>query len=344
MFDFAYPLHLYLLGLVIVFGLLYWWARASRTRKLKRFGRPEVLAALMPDASRYKPAIKITLQLIALAALVIVLARPRAGQKQQESTISGIEVMIAFDVSNSMLASSNDDPNGISRLSRARLLLEKMIDKLGNDKVGLIVFAGDAKTQLPLTTDFYSAKMYLNDLTPSMISFQGTDIAQAMKMAMNGFSTSEDVHKSIILITDAEDHEGAAIDAAKEASDNGIQVNVIGLGSAKGAPIPLGTRRGEYLRDAEGQVVTTAINEQLAKQIAEAGGGIYLNGGNTSALSDLMAQLETLQKSEFKRVTYNAGAEQFPTFAWFAFILLLIDTFILDRKIGWLKNVNFFSK
>jgi Ca-activated chloride channel family protein len=165
-----------------------------------------------------------------------------------------------------------------------------------------------------------------------------------MQMAMNGFSPSEDVHKSIILITDSEDHEGAAVDAAKEAANNGIQVNVIGVGSAKGAPIPVGNKRSEYMRDAEGQVVTTTINEKLAKEIAEAGGGIYVNGGSTSALSDLMAQLETLQKSEFKRVSYNAGAEQFPTFAWFAFILLLIDTFILDRKISWLKNVNFFSK
>jgi Ca-activated chloride channel family protein len=344
MFDFAYPLHLYLLGLIVVFGLLYVWARASRARKLKKFGRADVIASLMPDASRYKPAIKITLQLLALAALVIVLARPRAGQKEQEASVNGIEIMIAFDVSNSMLASSNDAPDGTSRLSRARLLLEKMIDKLDNDKVGLIVFAGDAKTQLPLTTDFYSAKMYLNDLTPSMITFQGTDIAQAMKMAMNGFSPAEDVHKSIILITDAEDHEGAAIEAAKAAADSSIQVNVIGLGSAKGAPIPVSGRKGEYLRDSDGQVVTTSLNEDLAKQIAEAGNGIYVNGGSSSALNDLVAQLETLQKSEFKRISYTAGAEQFPTFAWIAFIILLIDLFVLDRKISWLKNVNFFSK
>jgi Ca-activated chloride channel family protein len=186
--------------------------------------------------------------------------------------------------------------------------------------------------------------MYLNDLTPSMINFQGTDIAQAMKMAMNGFSPAEDVHKAIILITDAEDHEGAAIETAKAAADSGIQVNVVGLGSAKGAPIPVNSRKGEYLRDSEGQVVTTSINEELAKQIAEAGKGIYVNGGASNALNVLVAQLETLQKSEFKRVSYTAGAEQFPTFAWIAFIILLIDLFVLDRKISWLKNVNFFSK
>ena len=185
--------------------------------------------------------------MLALAALVIVLARPRAGQKEQEARVDGIEVMIAFDVSNSMLASSSDDPAGISRLDRSRLVLEKLIDRLHNDKVGLVIFAGDAKTQLPLTTDFYSAKMYLNELQPGMIANQGTDISMAIDMAMNGFSADEDTRKAIILITDSEDHEGEAIETAKLAKENGIQVNVVGVGSAKGAPIPMSGRSGDYL-------------------------------------------------------------------------------------------------
>ncbi|MDE6135810.1 MAG: VWA domain-containing protein, partial [Muribaculaceae bacterium] len=225
MFDFAYPIYLYLLLLVPAFVVLFLAARAVRRARLRRFGRADVIASLMPDASRYTPAIKITLLMIALASLVICVARPRAGATMQQEQASGIEVMIAFDVSNSMLASSTERPDGVSRIDRARLLLEKLVDRLDNDKVGLVIFAGTSKMQMPLTSDFYSAKMYLNELTPGLISYQGTDIANAIKMAMNGFSPAEDMHKAIILITDSEDHEGAAIQAARLAAENGIQID-----------------------------------------------------------------------------------------------------------------------
>lgn len=344
MFDFANPHLLYLLLTCVAVAGLYVLARAARRRKLRRFGRPDVVEALMPEASRYKPAIKIVLEVLALAALVIVLARPRAGQKEQEARVDGIEVMIAFDVSNSMLASSSDDPAGISRLDRSRLVLEKLIDRLHNDKVGLVIFAGDAKTQLPLTTDFYSAKMYLNELQPGMIANQGTDISMAIDMAMNGFSADEDTRKAIILITDSEDHEGEAIEAAKLAKENGIQVNVVGVGSAKGAPIPMSGRSGDYLRDMQGNVVTTTINEELGKQLAEAAGGVYVNAAASSALEDLESKLDSLEKSEFNRISYTAGAEQFPTLAWLALILLVVDVLVLERKIGWLTHINFFTK
>lgn len=337
MFDFAYPQYLYLLALLPLVVLLYMAMRASRRAKLRRFGRPSVIAALMPDASRYTPAIKLTLAILALAAMIIMVARPRAGAKEQTETSAGIEVMIAFDVSNSMLASSTDRPDGVPRLDRARLLLEKLIDKLDNDKVGLVIFAGQAKMQLPLTADFYSAKMYLNDLNPSLISYQGTDISGAIKMAMNGFSPAEDMHKAIILITDAEDHEGAAIDAAKLAAENGIQIDVIGLGTPEGALLPGFTTR-------EGTPVITKLNVQLAQDIAKAGDGIYVNGASPAALGDLTDQMDKLQKSEFSSVTYSAGAEQFPTFAFLAFLFLIIDIFIVNRKISWLRGINFFTK
>lgn len=336
MFDFAYPLHLYLLALVPIFVLIYMTARVARRTNLRRFGRPDIVDNLMPDASKYTPAVRITLQMIALAALVFVLARPRAGATEQQETTAGIEIMIAFDVSNSMLASSTDKANGVPRIERARLLLEKLIDRLNNDKVGLIIFAGTSKVQLPLTTDFYTAKIYLNELSPSQIAYQGTDISTAINMAMNGFSPAKDMHKAIILITDAEDHEGEALDAAKLAAENDIQVNVIGLGTATGAVVP-------GIANAEGRPVVSTLNEQLASDIATAGNGIYVNGASTSALSELTSQLDKLQKSEFKSVTYTAGAEQFPTFALIALIFLLIDVFIVDRKISWLKGINFFS-
>lgn len=337
LFDFAHPQYLYLLLAVPFFILVYAAARKSRKARLRRFGRPDVVARLMPDASKYTPLIKFTLAMIALAAMVIMLARPRSGERQEQETASGIEIMIAFDISNSMLASSTDQPDGVSRLDRARLLLEKLIDRLSNDKVGLVIFAGQSKMQLPITSDFYSAKMYLNDLNPSLISYQGTDMASAINMAMNGFSPAKDMHKAIILITDAEDHEGEAIEAAKLAAENGIQIDVIGLGTPKGALVP-------GVSDRDGRPVTSALNEQLAQQIANAGKGIYVNGASASALGDLQTQLDKLQKSEFASVKYSAGAEQFPTFAFLAFIFLLIDVFVVNRKISWLKGINFFTK
>ncbi len=337
MFDFANPTYLYLLAAVPVAVLLFMAARASRRAKLRRFGRMASIEHLMPDTSRYTPAVKLTLQMIALAALVIVLARPRAGAKEQQEVSAGIEVMIAFDVSNSMLASSTDRPDGVSRLDRARLLLEKLVDRLDNDKVGLVVFAGQSKMQLPLTSDFYTAKMYLNELSPNQISYQGTSISSAIKMAMNGFSPAEDMHKAIILITDAEDHEGEAIETARLAAENDIQIDVIGLGTPAGNVLP-------GFADNEGRPVVTRLNEELAQKIAEAGDGIYVNGASPSALSDLSAQLDKLQKSEFRSVTYKAGAEQFPTFAAIALIFLLIDIFVVDRKISWLRGINFFTK
>ncbi|MDE6563990.1 MAG: VWA domain-containing protein [Muribaculaceae bacterium] len=337
MFDFANPTYLYLLAAVPVGVLLFMAARASRRAKLRRFGRLASIEHLMPDTSRYTPAVKLTLQMIALAALVIVLARPRAGAKEQQEVSAGIEVMIAFDVSNSMLASSTDRPDGVSRLDRARLLLEKLVDRLDNDKVGLVVFAGQSKMQLPLTSDFYTAKMYLNELSPNQISYQGTSISSAIKMAMNGFSPAEDMHKAIILITDAEDHEGEAIETAKLAAENDIQIDVIGLGTPGGNILP-------GFVDNEGHQVVTKLNEELARKIAEAGDGIYVNGASPSALSDLSDQLDKLQKSEFRSVSYKAGAEQFPTFAAIALIFLLIDIFVVDRKISWLRGINFFTK
>ena len=337
MFDFAHPTYLYLLAAIPLFVLLFMAARIYRRAKFRRFGLPDVVARQKTDTSRYTPAVKLTLQMIALAALVIVLARPRAGAKEEQETSAGIEVMIAFDVSNSMLASSTDRPDGVPRLDRARLLLEKLVDRLDNDKVGLVIFAGQSKMQLPLTSDFYTAKMYLNELNPGLITYQGTSIAEAIKMSMNGFSPAEDMHKAIILITDSEDHEGEAIEAAKLAAENGIQIDVIGLGTEGGAILPGFT-------DSQGQPVVTKLNENLARDIAAAGDGIYVNGASPAALSDLTSQLDKLQKSEFRTISYKAGAEQFPTFAAIALLFLLIDIFVVDRKISWLRGITFFTK
>ena len=341
MFSFANPGLLYLMFALLAVAGLFLWARYTRRRRLRLYGNPEVLAGLMPEASRYTPALKLVLQLVALATLVIVLARPRAGAKEEVSEVQGIEVMVCLDVSNSMLASSTDDPRGVSRLQRAKLILEKLFDKLGNDKVGLIVFAGDAYTQLPVTSDFSSAKMFLSSISTEMVPTQGTAIGAAVDMAVTSFSPDEDVHKAIIVITDGENFEDDPVAAVQAAAKQGIQVDVIGLGSAKGALIPIG-RDGQFLRDDNGTPVTTRLNEEMARKIAEAGDGIYVQGASSSVVKDVDEQLKTLATSSLEKVTYKASAEQFPVFAWLALAFLIADMLLPERKIGWLKKFNFF--
>lgn len=344
MFDFANPYLLLLLLAIPFFWAIYMLARFSRRRKLKRFGNPAVIAHLMPDASRYKPAIKITLQLLALAAIVFILVRPRYGEKEQTRSVSNLEIVVAFDVSNSMLAASTDDAKSTSRLRRAKMLLEKLIDRLEEDKVGLVVFAGEAKTMMPLTSDFYSAKLLVNDLQPTLIKAQGTSISDALEMSMAAFSKKEDVHRVIILITDAEDHEGQAVETAREAAKKGIQIDVIGVGTSKGARIPLGNGSGSFMVDNDGNEVITAVNEEAAAEIAKAGNGIYVNGANPDALTKLDEALKSLSKEEVRKESYKVSAEQFPIFAWIALILLIVDIIVVERKIGWLKNVDFFTR
>lgn len=342
--DFAHPEILYLLIVLPVVFALYLLARYSRKRKLARYGKPEIISALMPEASKYKPVIKIALQMMAIASLIIALARPRHGEREITETRDGIEIMMAVDVSRSMLASSTDDPKGISRLDRAKFLFTKLINKLGNDKVGLVVFAGNSSLQLPITNDFVSAKIYINDLSTSMINEQGTDIGAAIDMALQGFSSDEDVNRAIILLTDAEDHEEQAVAMADKARQAGVQVNVIGVGTAKGALIPLDNSTSEFLKDENGNPVTTRFNADAAKNIAENGSGNYINGNDADADQQMVDILDKIDKASLGSVKYKASAERFYVFLWIALALIIIDIFILDRKIGWLSKINFFSK
>ena len=342
MLSFAYPEYLYLLLLIPVIVALYIFARLSRSRNLKHFGRMDVLSALMPDVSKYKPGIKLVLQLVAFALIVVILARPRAGAVEQTVKVRGIEVMVALDVSNSMNASSNEDPKSVSRLQRSKLLLERLIDNFGDDKVGLVVFAGNAYTQLPITADFTSAKMFINSISTDMVSTQGTAIGAAIKLAMNSFSGDEKTQKAIIVITDGENFEDDAVAAAKSAADKGMEVNVIGVGSTKGSPIPLGD--GAWMKDGQGNVVTTYLNEQTARQIAKAGGGIYVVGSAGDAATQVSNELKKLAKSDLQKVVYSQNSEQFPIFAWIALVFLIGDLFVLERKNSWLRKINFFTK
>ncbi len=326
MFSFAYPKLLLLLLLVPVFVALYAWARYARSRNLKKFGHLKVLAPLMPEVSPYKPPIKITLEMMALALIVIAFARPWGGVKDEKTVKEGIEVVIAVDASNSMLASSTPDENGIDRMRTAKLILEKLINRLDNDRVGLIVYAGDAYTLIPVTSDYVSAKMFLNSIDPSQIDNQGTNITAAIDMAAKSFSDDKKIGKAIILITDAEDLEdpNSVMDAAKTAARNGIQLDVVGLGSTT--------------------PVSTALNEDLATEIASAGKGIYVNASNKEALNELDKQLDTVKKSALESSFSAIHDELFGIFAWFALAFLVVDIFVLDRKIGWLDKITFFKK
>lgn len=344
MISFAYPKLLFLLLLVPVFVVLYFWARYARRKKLRRFGRPEVISSLMPDASPYKPPLKITIQMCALAMIIIAVARPWGGVKDEKTVKEGIEVMIAVDASNSMLASSTGDPNGPDRMRTAKLILEKLINHLDNDRVGLIIYAGGAYTLIPVTNDYVSAKMFLNSIDPSQISEQGTNIAAALDMASKSFGTDKGIGRAVVLITDADELENpeGVMDAAKALSRNGVQIDVVGVGSPAAVPVPY---MGSNMIDpSTGEEVKTALNEDLAAEIAKAGKGIYVNAGNRDALSELEKQLDTVKKSTLESSVYALHDELFPIFVWFAIAFLVLDIFVLDRKIGWLDKITFFKK
>ena len=344
MFSFAYPELLLLLLLVPLFVVIYVWARYTRRKQLARFGLLKVLRPLMPEVSPYKPPLKITLRMLALAALILAFARPRGGLKDEKTDKRGIEVMIAVDASNSMLASANDRPDGPQRMRSTKLMLEKLVNSFHNDRVGLIVYAANAYSLVPITSDYVSARMFLNNIDPSIITEQGTNIAEAINSSMSSFSADKKVGKAIVLITDAEDLEDkeGAINAAKNAAKNGIQVDVIGVGSTTPVPIPY---NGSYITDPDtGQPAMTAIDENLATEIAKAGKGIYVNASNSDALPELQHQLSTLKKSSMKASVYALHDELFTIFLWIGLAFLLLDIFTLERKISWLDKITFFKK
>lgn len=344
MFSFAYPYLLLLLLLVPLFVVVYFWARYVRRKNLARFGKQGVLKPLMPEVSPYKPPVKITLEMTALALLIIAFARPWGGIKDQKTEKVGIEVVIAVDASNSMLASATDSPDGPQRMRSTKLMLEKLVNNLHNDRVGLIYYAANAYTLIPVTNDYVSARMFLNSIEPSSIRQQGTNIAGAIDLATQSFSADKKVGKAIILITDAEELEdkNSVMDAAKTAAKNGIQIDVIGVGSSTPVPIPY---NGSYLIDSEtGQPAMTAINEELATEIAAAGKGIYVNASNSDALPELTHQLDTIKKTTLQSSLYAIHDELFHIFLWVAITLLVFDVFILDRKISWLDKITFFKK
>jgi len=288
--------------------------------------------------SRWRPIVKFWLLEIVLVLLIIMLARPQLAGRISKQQREGIEMVIALDVSNSMLA-CDVKPD---RLSRAKMMVEDLINKFTNDKIALVVFAGDAFVQLPITSDYVSAKMFLNDITPGMIRNQGTDIANAIEVASQSFTQQEGIGKAIIVITDGEDHEGGAEEAAKAAYDSGCNIFILGIGSTKGEPIP-NPDTGGFMVDDTGTKVVSRLNEQMCSEIAKAGGGAYIHvTNNSNAQKSLEDALVKLEKGEIN--VYTDYDEQFQAVGIIALLLLIIEIVILERKSQRLSKLKLFKK
>ena len=340
MFRFEDPIYLWLLVLIPILALIRFISYRNQKKRLRKFGEPALLKELMPDVSRFRPSVKFWILQGALALLVLMLARPQMGTKISQEKRVGIETIICMDISNSMLAEDIVP----SRLDRSKMMIENLVDHFTNDKIGLIVFAGDAFVQLPITSDYVSAKMFLSSIDPSMIATQGTDIGRAIDMATHSFTPEEGIGRAIIVITDGENHEGGAVEAASAAKDAGMRVYVLGVGSSKGSPIPIpGT--DDYMKDNTGNTVMSALNEQMCKELAQAGGGAYIHVENNSAAQDqLDNELDKLSKKETTATLYSEFDEQFQAFGLLALLLLVLEICVLDRRNPLLKNISLFGK
>lgn len=338
MFKFACPNALFLyIPLLLIVGI-YLYACYKRRSDIRKYGSPELLGAMMPEASRFRPQLKFWLTFAALCFMVLLLARPQFGTKVETVKRQGIETVIALDISNSMMA-QDVAPN---RLERSKNIISRLVDEFEDDKIGLIVFAGDAFIQLPITNDFISAKLFLESISPSLITRQGTNVKAAIDMATRSFTPREGVGKAIIIITDGENHEGGAIEAAKAAAEKGMMVYVMGVGSPEGAPIP-GERSNDFRRDKEGNVIVTKLNEQMCQEIAAAGNGVYIRIDNTSnAQKILQKEVDKLAKADLDTAVYSEHDEQFQVMAWIAFVLLLIEMLLMVKKNPKLKDFNLF--
>ena len=336
---FANPEYLYLLIFVPLFVAVYIYSNYRRNKRLKEYGDPKLLQELMPDVSVYRPNVKFCLAIAAVTMLTLVLARPQFGSKMESVTRQGIETVIALDISNSMLA-EDIAPN---RLEKSKKIISKLIDKFENDKIGLIVFAGDAFVQLPITNDFISAKMFMESISPALINRQGTDIGAAINLAMKSFTPDKEVGKAVIVITDGENHEGGAEEAAKAAAENGISIYMLGIGSLEGAPIPAGNSN-DYRRDKDGNVIVTKLNEEMSQNIAKAGNGAYIRVDNTNNAQRLLEkEIDKLAKADVTSEVFTEYDEQFHIVAWLALVLLIVDILILPGKSRLTRNFNLFG-
>jgi Ca-activated chloride channel family protein len=341
LFRFANPVFLYLLLLLPVLILLYILNELRKRKALKRLGDVTLVSSLVPEMSNVRPAIKFILQLIAVSAGIIMLSRPQFGSKIEDVKKQGVEVIIALDVSNSMLA-EDIQPD---RLTRAKQAISRLVDNLDNDKIGLIVFAGDAYIQIPVTTDYISAKMFLSSINPNIVPKQGTAIGAAIELGIRSFSPGEGKSKAMIIITDGENHEDDPVKAAEEASKAGIVIHTLGIGSTEGVPIPMiNNGKKDYLKDADGNTVVTKLDEEILKKIALSTNGNYVRASNSNiGLDEIFSGIKRMKKQDLESTMYTEYNDQFQIFAAIALFLLLADFIIMERKNRRLVNIRLFK-
>ena len=326
MIIFAHPEYLLLLLLIPFFfiGLAVWMG--VRRRRMRKFGDEELVKELMPSWSRSKVWVRAVVYSLAFLCFVIGLSRPQIGAKLKEYKAKGAEIMIALDVSNSMLA-QDYSPN---RLERAKLAISRITDKLQGDRIGLIIFAGSSFVQLPITSDYVSAKMFLSNISTESVPIQGTAIGDAINTAVRSFSAQSEQSRAIIVITDGENHEDDAVAAAMQAAQTGAKVYTIGVGSADGQPIPMS---GGLLKDKEGNIVVTRLDEETLKEVAQAGGGAYVHAGNDEfGLTPIIEDIRKMQDEEFNSVMFEEYDEQFMYFLGAAFVLFVLEMLIGERR------------
>ncbi len=339
-FRFAHPEYFFILMVLPVLVFLFLLNRFLRIKRLKSFGERELLEQLMPSISAGRPVIKFIVWLLAITCLITALAQPQFGSKLTLTKRKGVELIIALDVSNSMKA-QDIKPN---RLERAKRAIAKLTDRLKNDKIGLVVFAGQAYVQLPITSDYTSAKLFLESITTDVVPVQGTAIGASIEMGMKSFSPNFQGSKAIIVITDGENHEDDAVGMATKAKEKGIIVHTIGMGLPQGAPIPITEGSSDFLKDKSGSIVVTKLDESMLSRIAEAGGGSYIRANNAEVgLNNLFNEIEKMQKTEMESREYSEYNDQFPLFLALAFFLILLDFIILDRKNKFLRNFRLFG-
>ena len=341
LFRFANPDFLYLLLFLPVIIILYIINSIRKRRAFQRLGDLKLVGRLVPELSKIRPFIKFILLLSAVSAGIVMLSRPQFGSKIEDVKKQGIEVIIALDVSNSML-SEDIQPN---RLTRAKQAISRLVDNLDNDKIGLIVFAGDAYTQIPVTTDYVSAKMFLSTISPDMVPKQGTAIGAAISLGIRSFSPGEGKSKAMIIITDGENHEDDPVKNAAEASKAGIIVHTIGIGSTEGVPVPV-VKNGkkEYLKDVSGNTVISRLDEDILKKIAVSGNGSYVRASNSNiGLDEIFSDIKKMKKQELESTMFTEYNDQFQIFAAITILLLLAEFVIMDRKNRKLINIRLFK-
>jgi len=342
MYKFEHTIYFYAFLAIPFLVLLVVWYFMSRRKKLKRMGEAVLIKQLVPYSSRRKRVLKIILFLAGFSSLILALCNLQTGSKLTEVKREGADIMVCLDVSNSMLA-QDLTPN---RLTRAKYALEKMIDLLEGDRLGLIIFAGEAYVQLPITTDYNAAKMFLESIGPGMVPVQGTNLTEAIKKASESFGTDEGKNKAIILITDGENHESEAIDAAVEAQKKGIMINTIGIGSQNGVPIPIienGVVKG-YRKDKEGQTVVTRLNSDLLKTIAAKANGVFVQASQADVgLGAVLDKIDELDKTQLESKMYTDFEDQFQWFLGLALFLFFTEFLISERVSEWFKKINLFE-